>query len=187
MRYVLDDDFGGWLKPRAGASSYFISTSRQGTQANRFRALIYAPGCMIQTIDLPIVSSAVPRYSFVCQPLRNVTLTGTLIKPARLDGQEINVQVKYVARWAQRFLGLDDGIIPDIPFWRYTSRLNKRSLLFISPGSFRGLPGGRCGSRRRTSVLGKGSRQRQDRGTNYSDRWIPEDAHGRPANSQRIP
>jgi hypothetical protein len=115
MRYVLDDDFGGWLQPRADVPSYFISTSRQGTPAQRFRALIYAPGCMIQTIDLPIVSPDLPRYSFVCQPLRNVTLTGTLIKPDRLDGQEINVQVKYVARWAERFLGLGDGIVTDIP------------------------------------------------------------------------
>jgi hypothetical protein len=114
VRYVLDDDFGGWLQPRAGVSSYFISTSRQGTPANRFRALIYAPGCMLETIDLPVSSSAAPRYSFVCQPLRNVALTGTLIKPDRFYGQEINVQVKYVARWAQGFLGLD-GINTDIP------------------------------------------------------------------------
>jgi hypothetical protein len=115
MRYVLDDDFGGWLQPRAGVSSYFISTNRQGTPAHRFRALIYAPGCMIQTIDLRVASPEVPRYSFACQPLRTVTLTGMLIKPDRFGGQEINVQVKYVARWAQRFLGLDDGIVTDIP------------------------------------------------------------------------
>lgn len=115
MRYVLDDDFGGWLQPRAGVSSYFIGATLQGTPAHRFRALIYAPGCMIQTVDLPIVSPAVPHYSFVCQPLQNVTLTGTFIKPDRLDGQEINLQVKYVGRWAQRFLGLGDGIVTDIP------------------------------------------------------------------------
>src|SRR5580704_7531585 len=53
VRYVLDNDFGGWLDPHPGVSSYFISTKRQGTTASRFRALVYAPGCMIQTIDLP--------------------------------------------------------------------------------------------------------------------------------------
>jgi hypothetical protein len=115
VRYVLDEDFGGWLQPREGVSSYFISTSRQGPPANRFRAMVYAPGCMIQTIDLPILRPAVPQFSFVCQPLPNVTLTGSLIKPVRLDGREVNIQVKYVARWAQRFLGLDDRIITDIP------------------------------------------------------------------------
>jgi len=118
LRYVLDDDFGGWLQPREGVSSYFISTNRQGTPANRFRALVYAPGCMIQTIDLPISRSTVPQVSFVCQPLPSVTLTGSLIKPVRLDGREVNMQVKYVARWAQRFLGLDESIVTDIPLGR---------------------------------------------------------------------
>jgi hypothetical protein len=115
VRYVLDDDFGGWLEPHAGVSSYFIGATREGIAAKRFRALVYAPGCMIQTIDLPILSPAVPRYSFVCQPLANVTLTGTLIKPDRLLGQEVKVQVKCVARWAQSFLGLGDEIMTDIP------------------------------------------------------------------------
>jgi len=115
VRYVLDEDFGGWLQPREGVSSYLISTVRQGIPADRFRALVYAPGCMIQTIDLPILSSAVPQVSFVCQPLPSVALTGRLIKPVRLDGREVNIQVKYVARWAQRFLGLDERIINDIP------------------------------------------------------------------------
>lgn len=50
VRYELDDDFGGWVQPHPDVSSYFISTSRQGTPATRFRALVYAPGCAIQTI-----------------------------------------------------------------------------------------------------------------------------------------
>ena len=133
MRYVLDDGFGGWLQPRAGVSSYFISTSSQGTPAHRFRALIYAPGCMIQTIDLPVVSPEVPRYSFVCQPLRDLTLTATLIKPDRLDGQEINVQVKYVARWARRFLGLGDGIVTDIPLGKTQAASANGAFTFTVP------------------------------------------------------
>jgi len=115
MRYVLDDDFGGWLEPHPGVSTYFISTKRHGTPANRFRALVYAPGCMLQTIDLPTAGAAAPRYSLVCQPLPNVTLNGTLINPDRLSGRDINIQVKYVARWAGRFLGLGDAFLTDIP------------------------------------------------------------------------
>jgi hypothetical protein len=115
VRYVLDNDFGGWLEPHPGVSSYFISTKRRGTPASRFKALVYAPGCQIQTVDLLTEGPAVPRYSFVCEPLRNVTLTGTLMKPDRLDGRELNVQVKYVARWAQQFFGLGEGILTDIP------------------------------------------------------------------------
>jgi hypothetical protein len=113
VRYVLDDDFGGWVQPRPDISSYFISTIRQGTSAARFRALMYAPGCAIQTIDLPTLGPAIPRYVFVCRPLPKLTLTGTLVR-SDLDGREISLEVKYVARWAQGFLGLGE-MLTDIP------------------------------------------------------------------------
>jgi hypothetical protein len=112
VRYVVNDDFGGWVQPRPSISSYFI-TIHQGASATRFKAILYAPGCAIQTANLPISGSAVPRYSFVCDPLPNITLTGTLTNPARLDGREINIEARYVARWAQGVLG--DGMVTDIP------------------------------------------------------------------------
>jgi hypothetical protein len=112
VRYVLNDDFGGWVQPRPSISSYFI-TIRQGASATRFRALLYAPGCAIRTANLPISDSAVPRYAFVCEPLPNITLTGTLTNPARLNGREISIEARYVARWAQGVLG--DGMVTDIP------------------------------------------------------------------------
>jgi hypothetical protein len=115
VRYVLDDDFGGWLEPHPGVSSYFIGAIHEGTTAKRFRAVVYAPGCMLKTIDLAILGTAIPRYTFVCQPLSNVTLTGTLVKPDRFQGKEVNVEMNYVARWAQGFLGFGDGIITKIP------------------------------------------------------------------------
>jgi hypothetical protein len=58
VRYVLDDDFGGWLEPRASVSSYFIGVIHEGMPARRFRALVYAPGCMMKTVDLPILGTA---------------------------------------------------------------------------------------------------------------------------------
>jgi hypothetical protein len=70
---------------------------------------------MLQTIDLPTAGPAAPRYSFTCQSLPSVNLKGTLIKPDQLSGRDINIQVKYVARWAGRFLGLGDAILTDIP------------------------------------------------------------------------
>jgi len=53
-RYLLDGkDFGGWIQPRPGVSSYFISTTHEGRSATRIKALLYAPGCAIETLDLP--------------------------------------------------------------------------------------------------------------------------------------
>ena len=110
VRYALDNDFGGWVDPRPDLSSYFVNTARQGVAAARFRALIYAPGCAIQTVVLSTSGSSVPRYPFVCEPLPNVRLTGALIKSDRLQGREISLEVKYVAQW-----GFGDDWPTDIP------------------------------------------------------------------------
>jgi hypothetical protein len=115
VRYALDGDFGGWVQPRPDISSYFISTKREGAAAARFRALVYAPGCAIQTVDLPVSGPAVPRYVFVCQPVPNVRLMGNLIKSDRLNAREISLDVKYVARWAAGFLGIGEDLTTDIP------------------------------------------------------------------------
>ena len=114
IRYVVNDDFGGWVQAHPDVSSCFI-TIRQGEPATRFRALLYAPGCAIQTADLPILGPAIPRYSFVCEPLPNVSLTGTMGNSDLLDVHQMNLQVKYVAPWGQSILGLSNGIVTDIP------------------------------------------------------------------------
>jgi hypothetical protein len=115
MRYTLDNDFGGWVEPRPDVSSYFIRTTRQGVAAARFRALIYAPGCAIQTVDLPTSGPAVPRYSFMCEPVPNVRLMGNLIESDRLNAGKTRLEVKYVARWAAGFLGIGEDLTTDIP------------------------------------------------------------------------
>jgi len=102
------------VQPRQDVSSYFVSTLRQGAPSMRFRAVIYAPGCAFRTVDLPVSGPSVPQYSFVCEPLPRVTLTGNLGK-SDLEGHEISLEAKYVARWVQDFVGPGDGVITDIP------------------------------------------------------------------------
>jgi hypothetical protein len=114
-RYVLDGQFGGWIQPRPGISAYFIRTSQQGHQAVRIKALLYAPGCAIQTLDLPAAETSIQRYSFPCEPVPWISISGTLARSDRLYGHDVKVQAKYVARWAAHFLGLDDDMITDIP------------------------------------------------------------------------
>ena len=58
IRYRLAaEKLGGWVQPHSGVSSYFISTTHEGRQATRIKALRYAPSCAIQTFDLPVSSS----------------------------------------------------------------------------------------------------------------------------------
>jgi len=116
IRYRLDgEELGGWVQPRHGVSSYFISTTREGRSANRIKALLYAPGCALQTLDVVLAGSNSQQYIFTCQPLASVWIAGKLIRSDRLYGREVKLRASYVARWAQAFLGLRDDIVIDVP------------------------------------------------------------------------
>jgi hypothetical protein len=116
IRYVLaGDELGGWVRPHPNVSSYFISTSHDGRPATGIKALLYAPGCGIQTLDLPVSDSNNQQYSFACRALSSVWIAGTLTHTHRLYGREVKVEARYVARWARAFLQLDAGIVTAIP------------------------------------------------------------------------
>jgi hypothetical protein len=116
IRYILaGEELGGWVQPRAGVSSYLIATTHDGQLATRIKGVLYAPGCAIQTLDIPLSNSNNPQYSFICEPLTNVSISGRLMDAERLSGHEVKVQARYIARWAQPFLGLTAGIPLTMP------------------------------------------------------------------------
>lgn len=116
IRYIpAGEELGGWVQPRAGVSSYVIGTTREGQAASGIKAVLYAPGCAIRTLDIPLSNSNNPEYSFICRPLGSVRIAGKMIQVERLSGHEVKLQAKYIARWAQSFLGLPVGIPLTIP------------------------------------------------------------------------
>jgi hypothetical protein len=115
-RYVLaGQDFGGWVHPLPNTSSYGISTTFEGRPVTGIKAILYAPGCAIQTLDLHVTGADNPQFLFLCQPLRSIAIQGALILSERLYGRKVKLQAKYIARWAQQFLGLDDSVVTSIP------------------------------------------------------------------------
>jgi hypothetical protein len=98
-----------------GVSSYVIRTTLDDQPATGIRAILYAPGCAIQTFDLSLSPSTNPQYSFVCQPLKNTSIVGSITQRDRLYKREVKLQAIYMARWAQAFLGLDRDIFTAIP------------------------------------------------------------------------
>jgi hypothetical protein len=54
-------------------------------------------------------------YPFSCLPLASLRIGGTVARLDRLYGREIILQAKYVARWAQRFLHIDESLLTSIP------------------------------------------------------------------------
>ena len=116
IRYQLaGEKLGGWVQPHSGVSSYFISTTHEGRQATRIKALLYAPSCAIQTFDLPVSGSNNQQFFFICRPLSSVWIAGALTRTDRFYGREVKLQAKYVARWAQSFFEFGDGIVTTIP------------------------------------------------------------------------
>ena len=115
-RYVLaGQDFGGWVHPLPKISSYGISTAFEGSPVIGIKAILYAPGCAIQTLDLHLTGADNPQFQFICQPIGNIAIQGALILPERLYGRKVKLQAKYIARWAQSFLGLDESVVTSIP------------------------------------------------------------------------
>jgi hypothetical protein len=103
------------IQPRPNVSSYTISTTHEVQTAARIKALLFNPGCAIQTFDLPLYDQGSEQYSFVCQSLPNIQMVGRLVRTDRLYGRNVRLQVRYIARWAQSFLGLDGEIVEFIP------------------------------------------------------------------------
>jgi hypothetical protein len=116
VRYVLEgQDLGGSVQPRRGVSSFGIGTTFEDHPATGIKAILYAPGCAIQTLDLLLSGADDPQYSFICHPLRNIAIQGVLTLSDRLYGHKVKLQTKYLPRWAQPFLGLDGNIFTTIP------------------------------------------------------------------------
>jgi hypothetical protein len=114
--YILTgEEIGGQVQTRAGVSSYVIGTDRGDSTAAGIRAFLYAPGCTIQLLDIPLLDAVNPQYSFVCRPLPDISIHGTLAQRERLVGHDVHVEARYVARWASRFPGLQATIVLSIP------------------------------------------------------------------------
>jgi hypothetical protein len=59
---------------------------------------------------LRLAGSGNPQYSFICQPLGSVAISGKLVRSDRLYGREIKLQAKYIARWAPTFPGIGNDL-----------------------------------------------------------------------------
>jgi hypothetical protein len=115
VRYVLGgQDFGGAVYGPSNVSSFGISTVADGHPADRIKAILYAPGCDIQTLDVKLTGSDT-RYSFICQRVVDLEIHGILARPDRLWRHKVKLQARYIARWAGPFLGLGDTLITSIP------------------------------------------------------------------------
>ncbi len=141
IRYVLaGGSFGGLVQARPGVSSYLVSTMAGERAATGIKALLYAPGCALQTLDLSLSGSDTPQYAFICKPIPAVSISGKVAHPDRLYGRDATLQARYIARWAAGFLGIDDSFAPIIPVGE-ASKLSADGSFQISVPDFSARPG----------------------------------------------
>lgn len=117
VRYFLVGAFGGYggyVKQERGVHAYVVNTSYENKPATSLKAILYAPGCQIQTIALEL-RGASAETEFICRELPSVVLTGRIIPPRSFQGKEREVAVTYMAHWAQMFFGVWDGPVASFP------------------------------------------------------------------------
>jgi hypothetical protein len=135
---------GNWIRPLAGTSSYLINTMFEGHAANGMKALIYAPGCAIQALDIPLTGSPNEVYDFLCEPSGNLSISGRVLWPDRLYGRRVQLQARYIARWVASFLRLPNEFelpitVGDAPFLTADGRF-RMSIPDLSRDALAGAP-----------------------------------------------
>lgn len=97
--------------------------------STHIRAILYAPGCQLQTFDLPITELRAYNYSFQCHAVPQTEIQGVVTRADRLSTYSWAIQARYVAGWAPQFFGYDDGTATVIPL-ESTSNFDPRDLTF---------------------------------------------------------
>jgi len=115
IRYFLIGSFGGYggyVEPKSGQTAYEIEAFTAGEPAKSIKILIYAQGCRFQTFDLDLTQFPISKERFVCESLPSVRITGEVPSDLIRD-ENTELNVRYVAIWANRFFGIADGPVPE--------------------------------------------------------------------------
>ena len=116
IRYaVAGDDLGGWVKPQPGVPAYRISAMRNGAAASGIKAIIYAPGCGIETLDVAFPDRSNRDYKFVCRATGRVRIGGKILQAELLSKHDVVLQAKYLGHWASAVLGIGGDVPLTIP------------------------------------------------------------------------
>jgi hypothetical protein len=130
IRYLLIGPFGGYggyIEPRPGQRAYEIEAAVAGEPAKSIKILVYAPGCIFRTFELDLTQAPISKQRFVCESLPSVSIVGEVPNELIRD-ENTELNVRYLAFWANRFFGIADGPVPE--FQVATTRPN-------SDGNFR--------------------------------------------------
>jgi hypothetical protein len=117
ISYFLIGPFGGYsgyTPQRAGLGSYEIPTGVEGQAATEVRMIIFAPGCEIQKLVIPLAGASSVSQEFLCQRVKTVELSGQIVANQLVRNDNTELVVTYMAYWAHGFYGLADGFVTQV-------------------------------------------------------------------------
>ncbi|MGB2589716.1 MAG: hypothetical protein WBG02_04375 [Candidatus Acidiferrum sp.] len=114
VRYFITGEFGGfsgYQVDQDGERAILIHTELEGKPAKGLKAVLYAPGCQIQTISMVELSTSSREGEFHCTPLGETLLQGRFPQGPSNPAQRMEVQVRYLGFWGHNFFGITDGFV----------------------------------------------------------------------------
>jgi hypothetical protein len=123
VRYFLTGPFGGsggFLQAEPERNTYLIGTSVNHQAAETLKVIFYAPGCQIATIAVPSLSESEKTADLPCEDLPPITFNGRVELPEPLRRRPYEVEIDYMAYWANGFFGIADGPVTTFDLARVT-------------------------------------------------------------------
>jgi hypothetical protein len=114
ISYFLTGPFGGrggLLKAEQERNAYLIGTSVNHQAAETLKVILYAPGCQIVTIAVRSLSESKRTADVSCEDLPTTTFNGRVELSEALRRRPYEVEIAYMAYWADVFFGVEDGMV----------------------------------------------------------------------------
>jgi hypothetical protein len=115
IEYAMTGSFGAYgdhvydVFKKSGEHRILVPTQVEGTPASSLKAILYVPGCQIETIEVPDLAKSTLQASFQCRSLPTLAFTGRIAPPGMITDPQTVVDITYVALWPLRFLEIPKG------------------------------------------------------------------------------
>ena len=117
VHYLLAGDFGtyGGFQVDTHEQEIAIRLDQTAKAPKNLKAVLYAPGCEIALIRADDLRNGDHEAQFVCRPLPALEIPAAFPRPAEFNPYQLDVEVSYIAPWAQDFFGVSNTAVLNLP------------------------------------------------------------------------
>jgi len=128
--------YGGYVAQQFNVTSYQIPTTVDGKRATEIRAIVYASGCEIQKLVIPLTAQSPISRELACQPVQTIRLSGQIVPNELAKYGNAELVINYMAWWAHGFFGIADGPVAHFELEKVSPHADGRfdvNLPLVSP------------------------------------------------------